>query len=369
MTYSVTPSKELINRLIDLSLISLEAMYDRQKKLFTTQYTNKIITPMGRAGIITYTAITLIGLAKVKERLPQTPFDWPGTLASLMEQIQQLPRVGDLGLILWADAHGDGVHAREIVTVMRQQLSQRSLPDIDTMELAWLLTGLCYARSYLAEDSQLSELTTQLYQALMTHSFPQTGLFRHTVPRSLGTRLRSNIGTFADQIYPIYALAAYYAYSSEKAALDQALKCARRICQLRGNQGQWWWHYNYQTGQVAEKYPVYAVHQDGMAIMGLLKVSRVSQEDFSGPAWQGLDWLFGNNELKATVVDWERHIIWRDIERSGALAKIRYVTAVLSNFGWVGAPQLLDAFPNFVVNWESRPYHPGWLIYACADYR
>ncbi len=286
MVNNETPSKKFIGRLVDLAVAGLEPMYDSHKNLFTSQIEGDSIVHMNKAGVITYTAITLIGLSKIKDKLSQTPFDWQASLTALVSQIDHLPRIGDLGLVLWADACYDSGYAPEIMAAIRRQLNQYPAESLDTMELAWLLTGLSYAAPYLPTDAELSGLAAKIYYALMDNSSHVTGFFIHAPPRKFITRLRSNIGTFADQIYPVYALSAYYEYSREDTALEQAIKCARRLCRLQGEQGQWWWHYNYKTGQIAEKYPVYAVHQDGLAIMAMLKIASISTESVAGYAWR-----------------------------------------------------------------------------------
>jgi len=73
--------------------------------------------------------------------------------------------------------------------------------------------------------------------------------------------------------------------------------CAEAICRMQGPSGQWWWHYDARNGRIFERYPVYAVHQDGMAPMALFALGEVARLDFSEPIYKGLAWISGNNEL------------------------------------------------------------------------
>ena len=77
-----------------------------------------------------------------------------------------------------------------------------------------------------------------------------------------------------------------------KEALQNSLQCANAICNLQGPLGQWWWHYDSMTGRVAERYPVYSVHQHAMAPMALFAAQDACNADFREPNLQraGVDW-------------------------------------------------------------------------------
>ena len=75
-------------------------------------------------------------------------------------------------------------------------------------------------------------------------------------------------------------------------ALDIARQCAQHICALQGKSGQWWWHYDYRTGEILEGYPVYSVHQDAMAPMALLALEEAGGGDYWAPIAKGLQWLY-----------------------------------------------------------------------------
>ena len=67
--------------------------------------------------------------------------------------------------------------------------------------------------------------------------------------------------------------------------------------------GQWWWHYDSLTGNVFQRYPVYAVHQHGMAPMALFALADAARLDFSQSICNGLAWIYGgNNELAVDLL-------------------------------------------------------------------
>jgi hypothetical protein len=79
---------------------------------------------------------------------------------------------------------------------------------------------------------------------------------------------------------------------------------------MQGPLGQWWWHYNIETGQISEEYPVFSVHQEAMAPMALLAYDRATGQNHREAIDRGLAWIAGNNELRKDLIDPER-ILWR----------------------------------------------------------
>ena len=69
--------------------------------------------------------------------------------------------------------------------------------------------------------------------------------------------------------------------------------------------------YNVRTGQVVDAYPVYSVHQDGMAPMALLKLVRMGDRNYVSAINKGLDWLNKRNALELDMVDEKWRTIWR----------------------------------------------------------
>src|SRR5207248_880072 len=143
------------------------------------------------------------------------------------------------------------------------------------------LAGISHLK--LAGFSSLPELTDLAVRAwrLLEANRGPHGLFGHQAVRGVFGTLRGRIGTFADQVYPIYALTRFAQAFGEAKALACAVDCAEAICRLQGPLGQWWWHYDSRTGRVTSKYPVYSVHQDAMAPLALLPLGEIGARDFS----------------------------------------------------------------------------------------
>jgi hypothetical protein len=170
------------------------------------------------------------------------------------------------------------------------------------------------------------------------------------------------LGSFADQVYPIYALARFaQAYRSPE-ALETARECAQTICRLQGPLGQWWWHYDSANGRVVGRYPVYSVHQDGMAPMALFALGENLGTDYSPWILRGLNWISGENEVKQNLRETSAGVIWRSVFRKPSE---RYWEEAIGLLGFGGN----DKPPSdLAIRFECRPYHLGWLLYAFANH-
>lgn len=276
---------------------------------------------------------------------------------------------GDHGLGLWACA-ADASCPDELRTCFSPTLALAQLREhgerSDSVELAWLLLGGCHAlqaRHYPAATAE--ELAERSLDSLVQLHHQATGLFwRHRRPGA-GAAVSRRIPCFAHQIYPLMALAvaARVLHSSKAAALTADL--ARRLCRTQGPQGQWSWLYDAHSGQVVERYPVFSVHQDGMAPMALLEAQQTTGIDHSDVVRRSLNWIYGNNELSTTLISPEG-LILRDIHIRG-VGRLRRMIRGLKHLSGLTAGQISGADSrNFTHNRECRPYHLGWALYAAA---
>jgi hypothetical protein len=234
--------------------------------------------------------------------------------------------------------------------------AERSYP---TVEISWALDALC-----AETDASAEGLRDRLATRLISSFNPRSGLFPHILgPEAGGPRF--HVSCFADAVYPIHALSNYSRASGSQEALHIAARCADRICQLQGPAGQWWWHYDYRTGQVIEDYPVYSVHQHAMAPMALFALRDAGGPDHTDEIHRGMAWLGNAPEIGASLVDTANEVIWRKVARREPNKLSRYAQAMVSRLHPALRVPGLDAlFPPTAVDWECRPYEPGWLLYA-----
>ena len=309
-----------------------------------------------------YTAMTLIGLATesaADARLAlcgKTPVEVCG---ALLRRTGDWTNLGDTAVTLWAAralGHGDA------------ELALRRIRELDpvggphpTVELAWTVAALTVGN----DPSPDANLAHACAKRLLESYSNTSRLFPHQPADVPPPAFRGHVACFADQVYPIQALAFYGMKFFDARAIDASRVCARKICELMGLEGQWWWHYDVRSGRVVEGYPVYAVHQDAMAPMALLAAQAACGENFDEAIELGLKWLVRSPEIGGSLIDEENRIIWRKVCRREPGKLTRGVQAVASSMHpAIRMPGTDIAFPPVAIDWESRPYHMGWLLHA-----
>lgn len=352
-----TDANPTAQHLVQLAINGLPQMLDRQRQLFCYKL-KKTARGLVQQGISPrYSAIALMGLHRLEQAGTPSPVPLDAVLESLLADLCWVDNIGDLGLLVWVCA----LVAPERLEELNRRLEVRSAlsrysdaKQGRTMELAWFLSGLCHW--VLAQPEMQNRLRDQAYEAFRLLTQNQgTRVFAHLArTKSIRGMVRGRIGSFADQVYPIYALCKFYESYQERSALERAVVCAEAICQAQGPLGQWWWHYDSHTGDVFERYPVFSVHQHGMGPMTLFTLSQVSNTNFDHWVYKGVDWISRRNELSLDLEDTSASIIWRCIQ---PLALQRYSQALSHRSADLEARKLRVFF-------ECRPYELGWLLYA-----
>jgi len=354
-----------VRELISLATRGLVAMFDEGSQLFCHRL---LRTDRGtlREGLSPrYTIMTLLGLRELERAGMDSPFDTRELYASFLRDTNWIQGVGDLGLLIWLTATFDPDRLEGLFATFDCETALDRYPDAQkalTTELAWFLAGLAHA----AETSPklvrtLTDLSVETYQR-MEQNQDEYGLFGHmNTKSSLTGRLRGRIGSFSDQIYPIYAMSKFAKVFQVEDPLGSVLECATAICSAQGESGQWWWLYDARTGRTSSRYPVYSVHQHGMAPMGLLAVEEATGQSFRQFIYKGLWWIYGRNELGVDMRDAEESLIWRCIRSKRSPSKYWEVTLSV-----VRTPREDAEVGPLRILYEQRPYEFGWLLFALA---
>jgi hypothetical protein len=355
-------SQAEVGDLTALAVKGLERMFDVEKQMFC--FTLKL-TERGFAqeGLSTrYTIMSLLGLHRLETAGFASPIPVQAVLDRHLRTFLHIANTGDLGLTLWLCALVSPERLEEVYAEVAAALPRLLRTRVrKTMELAWLLSGLSHAGAVPGQKLVgVSQLAAETYELLQANQ-GRGGAFGHQAQEgSLAGLFRGHIGSFADQVYPIYALAKFAEVFQHRNALTSAKKCADTICRAQGSLGQWWWHYNSQTGGVFEYYPVYAVHQHGMAPMALFALTEASQLDFTEPIYKGLQWIAGENELGLDLRASSPGVVWRNLYHKGSYRKR------LGNALALAGLTRDRRVANLKINFECRPYELGWLLYAFA---
>jgi hypothetical protein len=363
---SVPPSVPSYNirELISLATRGLVSMFDGDKRLFCHRLLH---TEQGlvREGLSRrYTIMTLLGLRELELAGMGSPFDTQAIYASFIRDTNWIQGIGDLGLLIWLTATFDPDELGRLFSTLDCETAPDRYSDARqgrTTELAWFLAGLAHA----AETSRklagtLTDVSVETYHRIEENQ-GEYGLFGHlNTKNSLAGRLRGRIGSFADQIYPIYAMSKFARVFQVEDPLGPALECATAVSGAQGESGQWWWLYDARNGRISSRYPIYSVHQHGMAPMGLLAVEEVTGQSFKQSISKGLGWIYGANELGVDMIDGAQNLIWRCILPTNSQKK--YWEMALN----IVRSNLDTKVRSLKILHEQRPYEFGWLLYAFA---
>lgn len=342
-----------------LALAALGRMYRRGEGLFGFRLRRTPQGPALEGESRRYTAIAAIGLSGEREKDVQAVLgrSLHSLADDLLQDVAGAVSLGDASLTLWVAAllNRPG-RDRALARVMALSPLEGERPTVD---LAWTLAALC-----LDPAAPAAELRESLAARLRDAFVPESGIFPHVVGRRGG--LRSHVACFADLVYPIQALSLHARLTGDRRSRALAGRCAERICRCQGPAGQWWWHYDVRTGAVVEGYPVYAVHQDAMAPMALSALKECGGGDFGEHTQRGLEWLESAPELSGgSLVDDAQGVIWRKVGRREPGKLSRTLQALASGLDpRFRVPGLDRLFPAREVDFESRPYHMGWLLHA-----
>ncbi len=360
------PSRD-VPELISLAARGLVAMFDADKQLFCDRL---LRTEQGivREGVSPrYTIMTLLGLRELELAGMDSPFDTQAIYASFIRDTNWIQGIGDLGLLIWLTATFDPDQFPGLFSTFQCEAALDRYSDAQqarTMELAWLLTGLARAAETTPKlASTLTDLSMGTYHRLKQNQ-GEYGFFGHlSTKNSLAGRLRGRVGSFADQIYPIYAMSKFAKAFHVEEPLRPALECANAVCRVQGELGQWWWLYDSRGGRVSSRYPVFSVHQHGMAPMGLFAVEEATGRSFKQFIFKGLGWIYGSNELGVDMRDAGDNLIWRCIFPENSQTKYWEIARSL-----VRKPMEDRQVRSLKIMFVQKPYEFGWLLFALSKH-
>lgn len=313
-----------------------------------------------------YAAIVALGLARLsppEQASVLGDLSVEGLVAAVRKRAMSSTDPGAIALAAWAAAEACGSPDAALLELLGTILStRRPLPTVDT---AWMLTAAVASLRASGAPGGPAAGVARVTRDLLLEAQGLHGLFPHALPATSLGRWRAHVGCFADQVYPIQALARLAALYDDPAALAGANRAAGRICALQGDAGQWWWHYDARDGSVVERFPVYSVHQHAMAPMALFDLAAAGGDDHRASIIRGLGWLDAHPEVLPDLVSPGRGQVWRKVGRrepAKAARKLSAVTTALRR-GW-HLPGLQVVLPPNQVDYECRPYELGWLVYA-----
>ncbi len=353
--------RQMIRELRALAIRSLPRMYRKEDGIFAFRLRHD-----GRDRLeghsVRYSAIVAIALARENADVAREVL-CGDTLDNFMDRlcaaVETETDIGAVALTLWAARVCNHDGADRILEHLRTMDPVAGAHP--TVEHSWCVTALVVDGGDRGIDAGLADAAAQ---RLLDSQHP-SGLFAHRPAGAGGQRWRDHVCCFADFVYPIQALSHYFTHSGRSTALDAARSAARKMIDLQGPAGQWWWHFDIRSGRALEGYPVYAVHQDAMAPMALYALPEAAGIDIGPAIKKSLAWLHHAPELNGSLIDEQVDVVWRKVARREPGKLVRSLQAAISRLhpslrvpgvGVVCPPGRIDA--------ETRPYHMGWLLYA-----
>lgn len=360
-----------LDALATIARRALPRMLDEASGLFVHK---EMRTPAGIRGhgrSPLYTAMALIGLiADDDVRVTAVVPSLDRSVQALYEHAASSTATALRGTALWALALAGDLRAAALVDALERD---QRLVFASSWELGLLLSGLsAVAEEQPAQRDRALRLASDCARELLGRFSPRGQLFRgHGRIARPTAILERNLTSFANQAYPIHGLAAYGSVTGATPAAE-ALRAAERIVELQGPDGQWWWLYSAVTGGVVERYPVFSVHQDGMAPMALIAIQQGGGGDFGSPLSRSVSWI-SRNELARPMADAGQAFVARCIQRTGGDPEGRHgvsrgvrTAAVLRSLGRQHDGRHGRRASELEVLLECRPYHLGWILYARA---
>jgi hypothetical protein len=322
-----------------------------------------------------YTAMTVIGAKRWLQCGGESTLD----LGPLYDGLAawKNPTAGDLGLLLWAQILQQDSRAEDTAKALLlrpdEVFDDRS--DFASMDMGFLLRGLAAGRD--AGMPGMDAFADRVAGVLLKNQDASSGLFtfgrRVRRKNFFRTRRDTRLGSFASQVYPTMGLSALTLAGGDPAWLVAAERCAERIAELQGAQGQWWWIYHQNPAKSATRYPVYTVHQDAMGPMMLLSVALATNQPrrFDASIEKSLSWFDCRDESRdEQLIDGENGMIWRAVQRdapqdTGQLGLSARELIRMDRVSWTGGADRRP-FDQGYVCYECRPYHLGWVLLAAA---
>lgn len=353
-----------VTELVPLALEGLTRMYAPDAQAFP-QTVRAVHTPAGvvvrpEGESLRYTAIAALGLATQPEDVQRQVLAGStaaGVATAATERAERTDDVGSVALAVWA-AVETGAEVGASLWRRLESIGTSTTP-ITTVECSWAATALA------ASDSPRLREASRKVTARLTAVQGPGGLFPHTIPARHAGRLRAHVGCFADQVYPIQALARVGHLTGDTAMLARADDCAAAICDLQGRHGQWWWHYDSRARSVVEGYPVYSVHQHAMAPMALSELAELGGADHADRVTRGVEWLDQHPEVLGELISPRHAVVWRKVGRREPPKAARVLSAGLTSLApRARIPAVDRVLPPTRIDYECRPYELGWLLYA-----
>jgi hypothetical protein len=362
-----------LGELADLSLRLLPEMYDENTGLFSHKTWIEDGRYVNREPNLLYSTVSVMGILRQRRKSPDEVIPVGRALDALHSAAALNAPPNAVGNLLAACAEAEDPRAEVLVAQLADAADRGTLPFGG---LGNALHGLaCAAERFPNLRDRARRAADHCAERLLDAFIPSVDLFRMNIPgpKSPMSTLQAFLTSFAGQVYPLHGLTAYYRLTGD-APPEAMSRVADRIVEEQGPLGQWWWIYSTRSRDVLQGYPVYSVHQDGMAFIALAPFGELGLRPYDEALGLGLDWLYGANELGVSLVEEDPPLIPRCIQRKGSeadgiygISRAGFARVIAGSLRPASVKDAKHESPDRLeVLRECRSYHLGWLLCAHA---
>ncbi len=309
-----------------------------------------------------YTLNVLLGLSRIRHLGPIHDFDLQHTFT---ENVVKVPKLASpkyaYGMALWASAELEfDIPVRTLSSIQALVADREGWMKFRAQDLGMTLIG-CVEQAK-RNMPELGAIAKDLFAHLDQNYSCESCLFFDEA-----SGLRRRFSSFATNTYLTLACYIYGEWSGDRRALDLANRCTRKLISLQGPQGEWPWFFYTPGGRVVDFYEVYSVHQDGMAPAFLEYAEKHEVAGASAAMQKGFMWVYGENQLRRSML-WPREgLICRSQIRKSELAdKGKRIMRSVTN-AWAGRGGNLAAPSELALRLECQSYDLGWVLWSFGN--
>jgi hypothetical protein len=309
---------------------------------------------------VIYSLTVLLGMSRIRA-IPRH-IDVSDVFRNNADQLSRLsvPKHA-FGMALWAAARLKLDLPFGVSKMVRQLLEDRNnWTRFGGQDLGMLLTGI--VAQAMEGRTEFVHHAAPLANYLNESFATETGLFCEAA-----NGYRRRFASFATQTYLAIACYSYGEFAGDPEMIDLANGCARRLIELQGPHGEWPCLFDAERGEVVDFYEVCSVHQYGMAPALLEFADRHDVEGASDALVRGFTWVFGENQLRRSMLLPSLQMIYRSQVRksemhSGSRRMLR--TAAHAYLG--RRPQFVPP-AKLALRMECRSYELGWMLWSFGE--
>jgi hypothetical protein len=263
------------------------------------------------------------------------------------------------GMALWAGAKLDVAPPSEIVDrIIAILANPPTLNMLTAQDVGMVISGVTAMAA--REDGRWRRAADQLAAHLRDRLYhPGSQLFYDT-----GKGYRRNFSSFASQVYSMLALYQFGEAFGADWAIALANAAAAKVISLQGPRGEWAWFYYVPGGRVVDFYEIYSVHQHGMAPAFLHHAVLHRVPGAREALIRGFLWLFGENEMNASMLRPKERLFYRsqlresELDTTGPRTRRSIVNAMM------GRSDSVSNHRGLVLRKECRSYELGWILWS-----